>query len=168
MFDHNDPFSDFDIENNGASSTPGPSGNAKRPQAKPPPSASKQAAAATTPTPTASRKGKARARAQHEHQDHPTNGNAAAKPPDTQPEAQDHNGDVEQRATIPPQLLTRILHGFFERDSTRLTKAANDAVARYIDVFVREAVARAAVGKTAGFLEVEDLEKVGPQLLLDM
>lgn len=64
--------------------------------------------------------------------------------------------DEEERQTIPPGLLTRILHEFFEREETRITRDANAAVASYVDVFVREAIARAAVerGREGGFLEV--------------
>ncbi|GAB1312778.1 Centromere protein X [Madurella fahalii] len=78
--------------------------------------------------------------------------------------------EEEERQTIPPELLTRILHEFFEREETRITRDANAAVASYVDVFVREAIARAAVerGREGGFLEVEDLEKIAPQLLMDL
>ncbi|KAH6622661.1 CENP-S associating centromere protein X-domain-containing protein [Chaetomium tenue] len=76
--------------------------------------------------------------------------------------------EEEGREKIPPELLTRILHAFFERDGTRITRDANAAVARYMDIFVREAIARAAVERSGGFLEVEDLEKIAPQLLMDL
>ncbi|KAI1343922.1 CENP-S associating centromere protein X-domain-containing protein [Xylariaceae sp. FL0016] len=79
----------------------------------------------------------------------------------------DEDEDEEQK-TIPPELLTRLLHEFFEKDGTRISRDANAAVAKYMDVFVREAIARTAVEKGSGFLEVEDLEKVAPQLLLDL
>ncbi|KAI0101887.1 CENP-S associating centromere protein X-domain-containing protein [Nemania sp. FL0031] len=78
----------------------------------------------------------------------------------------DDNDDPSK--TIPPDLLTRILHEFFEKDGTRISKDANQAVAKYMDIFVREAIARTAVEKGNGFLEVEDLEKVAPQLLMDL
>lgn len=55
---------------------------------------------------------------------------------------------------IPPALLTRILHEFFEKEGTRVTSDANEAVARYMDVFVKEAIARAAAERGKGFLEV--------------
>lgn len=81
-------------------------------------------------------------------------------------------GDTEDapapEKSIPRDLLTRILHEFFTKDSTRISRDANAAVGKYMDIFVREAIARAAVEKNAGFLEVEDLEKVAPQLLLDL
>ncbi|BCR93490.1 uncharacterized protein AKAW2_10536A [Aspergillus luchuensis] len=78
---------------------------------------------------------------------------------------------------IPPKLLTRLLHHHFQNEKTKIAKDANTVVAKYVDVFVREALARAAferseaVGKGAsvgdGFLEVEDLEKMAPQLVMD-
>ncbi|OAA46355.1 CENP-S complex, centromere protein X [Metarhizium rileyi] len=70
--------------------------------------------------------------------------------------------------SVPRELLTRILHEFFTKDSTRISRDANAAVGKYMDIFVREAIARAAVEKNAGFLEVDDLEKIAPQLLLDL
>ncbi|KAF4452489.1 Centromere protein X [Fusarium austroafricanum] len=76
--------------------------------------------------------------------------------------------DEEPDKTIRPELLTRLLHEFFTKDATRISRDANAAVGKYFDVFVREAIARAAVEKDGGFLEVEDLEKVSPQLLLDL
>lgn len=81
---------------------------------------------------------------------------------------QDGHEDDEPKATIPADLLTRLLHEFFEKDGTRISKGANEAVAKYMDIFVREAIARAAVEKEGGFLEVDDLEKIAPQLLLDL
>lgn len=80
----------------------------------------------------------------------------------------DDDDEVEAKKTIPPELLTRILHEFFEKDGTRISKDANKAVAKYMDIFVREAIARTAVEKGSGFLEVEDLEKIAPQLLMDL
>ena len=67
----------------------------------------------------------------------------------------DEEDEEEGREKIPPELLTRILHAFFEREGTRITRDANAAVARYMDIFVREAIARAAVERSGGFLEVE-------------
>lgn len=58
----------------------------------------------------------------------------------------------------------------------RLADDARKLVRKYFETFVREAIARAAyerssvagnAGKADGFLEVEDLEKLAPQLLLD-
>jgi hypothetical protein len=71
-------------------------------------------------------------------------------------EGDDGEEDEEEgeREKIPAELLTRILYEFFEREGTRITRDANAAVARYVDVFVREAIARAAVERRGGFLEV--------------
>lgn len=55
--------------------------------------------------------------------------------------------------TIPKELLTRLLHEFFTKDATRISRDANAAVGKYVDVFVREAIARTAVEKQSGFLE---------------
>jgi hypothetical protein len=55
----------------------------------------------------------------------------------------DEDGQEDQeRRRIPPQLLTRLLHEFFEKEDTRITRDANDAAAKYMDTFVREAIAR--------------------------
>lgn len=67
---------------------------------------------------------------------------------------EDDEDDEEPEKTIPPELLTRILHEFFEKDGTRITKDANNAVAKYMDIFVKEAIARAAAERDGGFLEV--------------
>lgn len=69
-------------------------------------------------------------------------------------EPEDDEDDEEPEKTIPPELLTRILHEFFEKDGTRITKDANNAVAKYMDIFVKEAIARAAAERDGGFLEV--------------
>ncbi|KAK4464658.1 centromere protein X [Cladorrhinum samala] len=90
---------------------------------------------------------------------------------DEEEEEEEEEGEEgEERASVPPELVTRILHEFFEKEGTRITKSANKAVVGYVDIFVREAIARAGAvrGSRGGFLEVEDLEKVAPELLLDM
>ncbi|CEJ79960.1 hypothetical protein VHEMI00170 [[Torrubiella] hemipterigena] len=69
---------------------------------------------------------------------------------------------------IPRALVRRILNEFFENDNTAISKNANDAISKYVEVFLQEAIARTAVEKRSGFLEVEDLEKIAPQLLLDL
>lgn len=100
-------------------------------------------------------------------------------------------------AAIPPKLITRLLHEHFAKEDTRITKDAMVVLAKYIEVFTVEAVGRANEERTeaarqdstvdANFLEVrhlpgpvlyrgrsvanerqvEDLEKLAPQLLLD-
>lgn len=73
---------------------------------------------------------------------------------DEEDEDEDMDSDLEPPVSIPPELLTRVLHEFFEKDGTRITRDANEAVTKYIDVFVREAIARAAAEKQGNFLEV--------------
>lgn len=77
-------------------------------------------------------------------------------------EQEEEGGEEGEKAQIPALLLTRLLHEFFQRgqeegrgrSTTRITRDANAAVARYMDVFVREAIARAAAVRDGGFLEV--------------
>ncbi|KAJ5162057.1 hypothetical protein N7492_007449 [Penicillium capsulatum] len=80
---------------------------------------------------------------------------------------------------IPRKLLTRLLLHHFANEKTRLAKDADGVMAKYVDVFVREAIARASLERAEtneaagtksvadGFLEVEDLEKLAPQLIMD-
>ncbi|KAL8933604.1 MAG: hypothetical protein Q9211_005691 [Gyalolechia sp. 1 TL-2023] len=89
------------------------------------------------------------------------------------------SGTQDPSPVIPPDLLTRLLHYHLEKKdggSTQIGKDANVVVGKYMETFVREAIARAAfersqaeqeAGMGDGFLEVEDLEKLAPQLLLD-
>ncbi|KAL3467548.1 CENP-S associating centromere protein X-domain-containing protein [Aspergillus heterothallicus] len=83
---------------------------------------------------------------------------------------------ISSEPLVPQKLLTKLLHHHFRNWKTKIAKDANAVAAKYIDVFVREAVARAAFeraeggtggGVGDGFLEVEDLEKMGPQLAMD-
>jgi hypothetical protein len=73
---------------------------------------------------------------------------------------EDDDGDEEEddeedrQKTIPPELLTRLLHEFFTKEGTRITRDANAVVAKYMDVFVREAIARSAAEKDGKFMEV--------------
>ncbi|KAI4591866.1 hypothetical protein KJ359_012118 [Pestalotiopsis sp. 9143b] len=97
--------------------------------------------------------------------DSPAAGKSARRDND---DDEDDADEDDPKATIPPELLTRLLHEFFEKDGSRISKDANEAVAKYMDIFVREAIARAAVEKSGGFLDVDDLEKIAPQLLLDL
>ena len=78
---------------------------------------------------------------------------------------------------IAPSLLQRILHHHFkDKDGTRITTDAKEAVGKYVETFVREAIMRSAHesqaaaddgGRDDGFLEVADLEKMAVQLVLD-
>ncbi|KAI9829956.1 MAG: hypothetical protein M1819_005928 [Sarea resinae] len=83
----------------------------------------------------------------------------------------------EEAPTIPPKLLRALLEKKFEAEGTKINKDAMRAVEKYMDTFVKEAIHRAKFereetdgsGARRGdaFLEVEDLEKMLPQLLLD-
>jgi hypothetical protein len=77
---------------------------------------------------------------------------------------------------IPPPLLARLLYENFEDPNTQIQKGAMSLVGKYMEIFVREAFCRAknerelsvkAGGISDGFLQVEDLEKLAPQLVLD-
>lgn len=77
---------------------------------------------------------------------------------------------------IPAPLLARLLHENFEDSNTQIQKGAMTLTGRYMEIFVREALARAkherarsarSDGISDGFLQVEDLEKLAPQLVLD-
>lgn len=93
-------------------------------------------------------------------------------------EVQESSMDQEAPPSIPPALLTKLLHHHFQDNRTRIGGEARGVVGKYMETFVREAIARAAFERqsdekrTRGvvgddFLEVVDLEKLAPQLLLD-
>lgn len=114
---------------------------------------------------------------------------SARKNKTSKPQQEDSAGLISNRQTsIPPDLINVLLHGFFQHDNTRMSKDANAAVGRYIETFVREGLTRADYWKKHGweegglngnfeggevgggdgaYLEVEDLERLAPQLILD-
>ena len=56
----------------------------------------------------------------------------------------DKSSDVmTSEPTIPPNLLTKLLHHNFQDPKTKISKDANEVVAKYVDIFVRESLARA-------------------------
>ena len=73
-------------------------------------------------------------------------------------------GTQDAPPTIPPALLTRLL-SHFQNDKFRIGKEANGVVGKYMETFVREAIARAAferskagqAGIDGQFLEVSRL-----------
>lgn len=162
------------------------------PRGRPPGSKNKAAAASTAASrkPNAPAKGKQRAQPSESPGPRPRDDSDEAMEVDE--DLDDDEDDEVPEKTIPPELLTRILHEFFEKDGTRITKDANNAVTKYMDIFVKEAIARAAAERDGGFLEVglaiaqptrvtktreltrvrylkvEDLEKIAPQLLFDL
>lgn len=66
---------------------------------------------------------------------------------------EDEDEDPPEK-TIPPALLARLLQEMFEKDGTRMTGDAARAAAKYVDVFVREAIARCIHERDSAFLEV--------------
>lgn len=81
--------------------------------------------------------------------------------------------------SIPQPLLVRLLHEAFADKSTKIDTHAIQVLQKYVEIFVREAIARTEAEKReaaekgdvgemdAGWLEAEDLEKVVAGLLLD-
>ncbi|KAK4504646.1 hypothetical protein PRZ48_002607 [Zasmidium cellare] len=81
--------------------------------------------------------------------------------------------------SIPQPLLVRLLHEAFADKNTKIDTHAIQVLQKYVEIFVREAMARTEAEKKeaaargdcsdmdAGWLEVEDLEKVVAGLLLD-
>lgn len=81
--------------------------------------------------------------------------------------------------SIPQPLLLRLLHEAFADKNTKIDKHAIQVLQKYMEIFVREAIARAKHAKleAAGegdeselggtWLDLEDLEKVAPGLLCD-
>lgn len=61
---------------------------------------------------------------------------------------------------IPRALVRRILNEFFENENTAISKNANDAISKYVEVFLQEAIARTAVEKRSGFLEVRPQQPI--------
>ncbi|MCJ1356615.1 MAG: hypothetical protein MMC33_006610 [Icmadophila ericetorum] len=113
-------------------------------------------------------------------------------------DAEDTSHGSDPPPVIPPELLTWLLQHHFTDKSTKVGKEAKGPIGKYMETFVREALARAAFersetdgGKSraefleVGFLpliptqctkniliysnamQVEDLEKLAPQLILD-
>jgi hypothetical protein len=84
--------------------------------------------------------------------------------------------DDDEAPAIPRPLLTRILHHGFNDSNMKINKEAMSVVELYTRIFVKEAMARSKqenktqtgnIDMDTVWLQVEDLEKVAPQLLLD-
>ncbi|KAL2110527.1 hypothetical protein VUR80DRAFT_1088 [Thermomyces stellatus] len=84
------------------------------------------------------------------------------------PDAADEEEEGEPAKKIPEELVARILHEFFKREDTRISRAASKALGLYFEIFVQEAIARTKQERSGRFLEVEDLEKITPQLIMDL
>jgi CENP-S associating Centromere protein X len=96
-----------------------------------------------------------------------------------------HNEKTSENEPIIPSALIHTLlnHHFSDKDRTRISQDAKAVIGKYVDTFVREAIARSALERQEksaedatdslvgrgddGWLEVEDLEKMAPQLVLD-
>ncbi|RMD41027.1 hypothetical protein DV735_g4095, partial [Chaetothyriales sp. CBS 134920] len=85
----------------------------------------------------------------------------------------------KQESAISLPLIQRILQEHFEgKARTRMTTDARQVVGKYIEIFAREAIMRSAYERherdkadgagsiSSGWLEVEDLERIAPQLSL--
>lgn len=89
--------------------------------------------------------------------------------------------DADEVQELPPALLARLVHENFNDKTMHMSKPANEVLKRYMNIFMLEAVARAAEGKKERlgvgkggmaadeeiWLDVEDLEGVTGGLLLD-
>jgi CENP-S associating Centromere protein X len=96
-----------------------------------------------------------------------------------------HNEGAQDDEPIVPLALVHTLlnHHFSDKAKTRISQDAKALIGKYVDTFVREAIARSAFERQEksaddgaeelnrrgddGWLEVEDLEKMAPQLVLD-
>jgi hypothetical protein len=89
--------------------------------------------------------------------------------------------DDADAPVIPRALLTRILFEGFEDKNMKITKDSMNVLELYTRIFVKEAIARSkeeskdqasrmgsgTTGINEDWLNVEDLEKIAPQLILD-
>lgn len=65
------------------------------------------------------------------------------------------DGDEEApEKVVPPALVARLLQEMFQQEGTRMTADASRAAAKYVDIFVREAIARCIHERDGAFLEV--------------
>ncbi len=97
----------------------------------------------------------------------PTRSSAAGQPSlQSSAPVDEQPPDDDDTPSIPPDLLTTLIHEAFTDEKTRISKKADTAVGKYVEIFVREAVARAVYerglkeqemggnGVGGGFLEV--------------
>ncbi len=62
--------------------------------------------------------------------------------------------EEKTRVAIPSELLRRILHQAFKDKGVRMTQEASAGFAKYLDLFLREAIRRTSDEKKGTFLEV--------------
>uniref|UniRef100_A0A8D1DS03 Centromere protein X n=1 Tax=Sus scrofa TaxID=9823 RepID=A0A8D1DS03_PIG len=87
------------------------------------------------------------------------------------PSSRAHSGRVrEAAATLPQELVSKLLHLHFKDDKTKVSGDALQLTAELLKVFVVEAAVRSvrqAQAEDLTRVDVDQLEKVLPQLLLD-
>lgn len=72
-----------------------------------------------------------------------------------------------KRISIKQELLRDLFKKTFSDSSTRVGKEAIGLCMEYLRIFIKEAIQRAQEGGEGGVLELEDFERVLPQLLMD-
>lgn len=82
----------------------------------------------------------------------PTARSSRSRPADTS--RIDDGDDGQPEKVIPPALVAKLLQELFQKEGTRMTADASRATAKYMDVFVREAIARCMHEREGAFLEV--------------
>lgn len=82
----------------------------------------------------------------------PTARSGRSRPADTS--RIDDGIDGQPEKVIPPALVAKLLQELFQKEGTRMTADASRATAKYMDVFVREAIARCMHEREGAFLEV--------------
>lgn len=93
----------------------------------------------------------------------PRPSNTAARGAVERAEENTKPSSADTSARIPSDLLTRLLNQFFEDERTGISGDASDLVGKYMDIFVKEALARAAIerkennGGGDNFLEASTL-----------
>ncbi|KIV95694.1 hypothetical protein PV10_03317 [Exophiala mesophila] len=111
-----------------------------------------------------------------------THGDDGASKSTSKSKTNSQTGSSDSTSPIPQGLLHLMLrHNFQNPESTSLSLDARLLLSKYFELFVREGIRRCAAEKSdrfggaggsggggdAGWLEVEDLEKIGVQLCLD-
>lgn len=98
---------------------------------------------------------------QFQEEAEPEEGAATDVPTDNDDNDDDDDPATRASKTLPPALLTRLLHHFFQNPGgtpTRMTQDAHASVNKYMEIFIREAVARSVAERGNGaFLDVGSL-----------
>lgn len=95
------------------------------------------------------------------------------------PDGDSMPSQFDDTPSIPQPLLIRLLHESFADKNTQIDTEAIQVLQKYVEIFVREAIARTQLEKSekaeraecaekdASWLDLEDLEAVAPGLVLD-